>query len=72
MQLKLPMPPGRGANQLLISGPKSFITWVKIFPIRSDEFAGRISDMTGQDLKETQEEVQLSIERLFTYAAWAG
>ena len=27
--------------------------------------------MTGQDLKETQEEVQLSIERLFTYAAWA-
>jgi aldehyde dehydrogenase (NAD+) len=39
--------------------------------IRSDEFAGRISDMTGQDLKETQEEVQLSIERLFTYAAWA-
>ena len=39
--------------------------------IRTDEFAGRISDMTGQDLKETQEEVQLSIERLFTYAAWA-
>ena len=39
--------------------------------IRSDEFARRISDMTGNGIKEAQEEVQLSIERLFTYAAWA-
>ena len=27
--------------------------------------------MTGNGIKEAQEEVQLSIERLFTYAAWA-
>ena len=39
--------------------------------IRTDEFAGRISDMTGHNLEEAKEEVQLSIERLFTYAAWA-
>jgi aldehyde dehydrogenase (NAD+) len=39
--------------------------------IRADEFAGRISDMTGQNLEEAKNEVQLSIERLFTYAAWA-
>lgn len=39
--------------------------------IRSDEFAGRISLMTGNDIMEAKEEVQLSIERLFTYAAWA-
>ena len=39
--------------------------------IRADEFAGRISDMTGQNPEEGKEEVQLSIERLFTYAAWA-
>ena len=39
--------------------------------IRSDEFTGRISDMTGHNLEEAKEEVSLSIERLFTYAAWA-
>ena len=39
--------------------------------IRADEFAGRISDMTGQNFEEAKDEVQLSIERLFTYAAWA-
>ena len=37
--------------------------------IRTDEFAGRISDMTGHNLEEAKEEVQLSIERLFAYAA---
>ena len=39
--------------------------------IRADEFARRISEMTGQDSKESKEEVKLSIERLFTYAGWA-
>lgn len=35
---------------------------------RADEFAKRLSDMTG---KPGMEEVDASIERLFTYAAWA-
>jgi aldehyde dehydrogenase (NAD+) len=35
---------------------------------RADEFAGRIKDMTG---KSGVEEVDASIARLFTYAAWA-
>ncbi len=39
--------------------------------IRRDEFAQRIASMTGAKAKEAQREVELSIERLFTYAAWA-
>ena len=35
---------------------------------RSAEFAGRLKDMTG---KPGAEEVDLAIQRLFTYAAWA-
>jgi aldehyde dehydrogenase (NAD+) len=35
---------------------------------RADEFAGRIKDMTG---KQGAAEVEASIARLFTYAAWA-
>ncbi|MCH2546394.1 MAG: aldehyde dehydrogenase family protein [Alphaproteobacteria bacterium] len=38
---------------------------------RADEFANRIRSMTGCTDKEAQKEVQTSIERLFTYAAWA-
>ncbi len=38
---------------------------------RADEFARRIAAMTGQTLKSAREEVDLSVERLFTYAAWA-
>ena len=38
---------------------------------RRDEFAGRLRSMTGQSRKSAQNEVDLSIERLFTYAAWA-
>jgi aldehyde dehydrogenase (NAD+) len=38
---------------------------------RRDEFAGRIKAMTGQTLKSAQSEVDLAIDRLFTYAAWA-
>lgn len=38
---------------------------------RADEFAARISAMTGASAKNAQAEVQQSIERLFTYAAWA-
>jgi aldehyde dehydrogenase (NAD+) len=38
---------------------------------RRDEFAHRIVDMTGEALKYAMAEVDLSIERLFTYAAWA-
>jgi aldehyde dehydrogenase (NAD+) len=38
---------------------------------RSEEFARRIVDMTGCPEEDAQNEVTLSIERLFTYAAWA-
>jgi aldehyde dehydrogenase (NAD+) len=38
---------------------------------RADEFAARIRAMTGVTAKQAEKEVQLSIERLFTYAAWA-
>ncbi len=39
--------------------------------IRQDEFAQRIASMTGEDQKSAKREVELSIDRLFTYAAWA-
>jgi aldehyde dehydrogenase (NAD+) len=39
--------------------------------IRADEFAHRLRAMTGSSLKEAQREVDLSVDRLFTYAAWA-
>ncbi len=38
---------------------------------RGDEFARRIATMTGCTLKAARAEVEASIERLFTYAAWA-
>ena len=38
---------------------------------RRDEFAGRLRSMTGQSRKSAHNELDLSIERLFTYAAWA-
>jgi aldehyde dehydrogenase (NAD+) len=38
---------------------------------RKDEFAKRLSAMTGKSPKAAQAEVETSIDRLFTYAAWA-
>lgn len=38
---------------------------------RSTEFAHRIQAMVGSTLKSAQKEVQISVDRLFTYAAWA-
>ncbi|MBM3618108.1 MAG: aldehyde dehydrogenase family protein [Alphaproteobacteria bacterium] len=38
---------------------------------RADEFAKRIQALTGATAKAAKEEVELSISRLFTYAAWA-
>jgi aldehyde dehydrogenase (NAD+) len=38
---------------------------------RADEFARRISAMTGETPDGAQREVELAIERLFTYAAYA-
>ena len=38
---------------------------------RADEFAKRISDMTGNSAKSAMSEVEMSISRLFTYASWA-
>jgi aldehyde dehydrogenase (NAD+) len=38
---------------------------------RRDEFARRIRSMTGRSLKSAENEVELSVARLFTYAAWA-
>jgi aldehyde dehydrogenase (NAD+) len=38
---------------------------------RSAEFSTRLQDMTGANTKAADREVQASIDRLFTYAAWA-
>ena len=38
---------------------------------RTDEFATRLHDLTGQQMKNTRVEVETSISRLFTWAAWA-
>jgi aldehyde dehydrogenase (NAD+) len=38
---------------------------------RRDEFAGRISAMTGASKRDALREVDASVRRLFTYAAWA-
>jgi len=38
---------------------------------RAEEFAQRLREMTGQSIKSAQAEVDLAVNRLFTYAAWA-
>ena len=38
---------------------------------RRDEFASRISAMTGASKRDAGREVEASVRRLFTYAAWA-
>ncbi|MFT5481817.1 MAG: aldehyde dehydrogenase (NAD+) [Halieaceae bacterium] len=38
---------------------------------RSDEFAARLTSLTGATKKVAKDEVDLTIERLFFYAAWA-
>jgi aldehyde dehydrogenase (NAD+) len=38
---------------------------------RADEFAGRIMALTGADAEAAAREVALSVERLYTWAAWA-
>ncbi|WP_342712710.1 aldehyde dehydrogenase family protein [Bradyrhizobium sp. B124] len=38
---------------------------------RGDEFARRIADMTGVSAAKARAEVEASIERLFSYGAWA-
>jgi aldehyde dehydrogenase (NAD+) len=38
---------------------------------RADEFTGRIATLTGRSVADAAREVELSIERLYTYAAWA-
>ncbi|HEU4996483.1 MAG TPA: aldehyde dehydrogenase family protein [Gemmatimonadaceae bacterium] len=38
---------------------------------RSDEFSARLSAMDGRSKRESSREVETSIRRLFTYAAWA-
>jgi aldehyde dehydrogenase (NAD+) len=39
--------------------------------VRSDEFASRLSAMDGRAKRESLKEVDTSVRRLFTYAAWA-
>jgi aldehyde dehydrogenase (NAD+) len=39
--------------------------------VRASEFASRIVDQTGCSSDESAREVELAIERLFTYGAWA-
>lgn len=38
---------------------------------RSEEFGRRLTRLTGQSLKSAMREVEASVNRLFTYAAWA-
>jgi aldehyde dehydrogenase (NAD+) len=38
---------------------------------RADEFAARIRDLTAVSAAKAEAEVETSIDRLFTYAAWA-
>jgi len=38
---------------------------------RAEEFTHRIRAMTGRSEKSSKQEVDLSVERLFTYASWA-
>jgi aldehyde dehydrogenase (NAD+) len=38
---------------------------------RREEFGRRIAAMTGRSLKSAEAEVEATVERLFTYAAWA-
>lgn len=39
--------------------------------VRADEFANRIHELTGTTAKKAEAEVETSIQRLFTAAAWA-
>ena len=39
--------------------------------MRTDEFAARLSDLTGQSLEEAKSEVELSVRRLFHWASYA-
>jgi aldehyde dehydrogenase (NAD+) len=39
--------------------------------VRREEFAQRITAMTGAAMESAKVEVDLSIDRLFMYAAWA-
>ena len=39
--------------------------------VRREEFAERITEMTGAAMESAKAEVDLSIDRLFMYAAWA-
>jgi aldehyde dehydrogenase (NAD+) len=39
--------------------------------VRTEEFAARIVSMTGDDIAAGRTEVEATISRLFTYAAWA-
>ncbi|MFT6558555.1 aldehyde dehydrogenase family protein [Sneathiella sp.] len=39
--------------------------------IRRQEFADRLSQMTGASAKDAQNEVAVAVRRLFTYGAWA-
>jgi aldehyde dehydrogenase (NAD+) len=39
--------------------------------VRADEFAARLMAMDGRTRRESSREVDVSIRRLFTYAAWA-
>ena len=39
--------------------------------VRSEEFAARIVEMTNQSLESAKDEVEKSIERIYTYAAYA-
>jgi len=38
---------------------------------RREEFAGRLASLTGRSIRQGREEVDLSLTRLFSYAAWA-
>jgi len=51
--------------------PRYYITWQKNLSIRKDEFASRITQMLGAPTSDAMNEVNCSIDRIYTYAALA-
>ena len=58
------------SNLALHSRAQIMYYWAENLDARGDEFARRLREMTGASSAEAKREVALSVERLFTFAAW--
>ncbi len=61
--------PHRGRRPPRTIAPRFFTTARRIFRSGGDEIAHRLAAVVGE--KQAAAEVSLSIERIFSYAAWA-